>query len=85
MSMNILTAHARQMCFERAIKPEWIRLVLSGPAATQPDQRDPSLTNKLRRIPENEGRVLRVVIDPAANPPRVITLFFDRKSSREMP
>lgn len=85
MSDYTLTAHAQQMCSERAIKPEWIQLALSDPAATQPDQRDPALTNKLRRIPENGGRVLRVVIDPAAIPPRVITLFFDRKASRELP
>jgi hypothetical protein len=85
MSNFTLTAHAQQMCTERAIKLEWIRLTLADPTATQTDQRDPALTNKLRRIPENGGRVLRVVIDPAAIPPRVITLFFDRKASREMP
>ncbi len=85
MNDYILTTHAQQMCAERAIKLEWIQLVLSDPDATQPDQRDKTLTNKLRRIPENEGRVLRVIFDPAAKPPRVITLFFDRKASREMP
>jgi len=51
----------------------------------QPDARDEKLTHLLRRIPEHGNRMLRLVIDSTQNPTRVITLFFDRKASREMP
>jgi hypothetical protein len=59
--------------------------VLARPAALIPDARDLTLTHLLGRISENEDRVLRIVIDPTRYPPRVITLFFDRRASREMP
>ncbi len=80
-----LTVHAAQMAKERGIKEEWISFVLRDPGVTKPDERDGNLTCVFRRIPEAGNRMLRLVIDSAQNPPRVITLFFDRKASREMP
>ena len=80
-----LTAHAVHMAGERGIKDEWIRRVLCDPWVTHPDVRDEKLTHLLRRIPEHGNRMLRLVIDSTQNPTRVITLFFDRKASREMP
>jgi hypothetical protein len=80
-----LTAHAAQMARERGIKFEWIRTVLENPGTTLPDARDENLTHVLRRIPEHGNCMLRLVIDSARMPIRVITLFFDRKASREMP
>jgi hypothetical protein len=85
MEAFLLTVHATQMARERGIQDEWIRLVLRDPCITKPDERDEKLTCVFRRIPENGNRMLRLVIDSAQNPPRVITLFFDRKASREMP
>jgi len=85
MEPFLMTAHAAQMAKERSIRREWIQSVLDNPMATFPDARDKSLTHKVRRIPENGGRALKVVIDCTRFPPWVITLFFDRKASRELP
>ena len=85
MEEFVLTVHATQMARERDIKDAWIRIALRDPCATTPDERDGNLTCVSRRIPENGNRMLRLVIDSAQNPPRVITLFFDRKASRGMP
>jgi len=40
---------------------------------------DSQLVHHLARIPEQENRVLRVVLNPLASPVRVVTAFFDRK------
>jgi hypothetical protein len=85
MEEFVLTVHAAQMAQERGIKYEWICMVLRDPSATHPDVGDVKLTHVLRRISDYGNRMLRLVIDSTQNPPRVITLFFDRKASREMP
>jgi len=33
----------------------------------------------LRQIPQNGGKFLRVIVNPTVRPPRVITVFFDRR------
>jgi hypothetical protein len=85
MELFVLTAHAAQMVRERCIEDGWIWEVLAEPAVVLPDARDLTLSHLLRRIPENGDRMLRVVIDSTQIPRRVITLFFDRKASRELP
>ncbi len=85
MEAFTLTAHAAQMARERCIDQSWILLALLNPAMILPDPRDKVLIHKFRRIPDYGGRVLRIVIDSTQIPPRVITLFFDSKASREMP
>lgn len=42
------------------------------------DQRDPTLVHHVKTIAEFGGRALRVVFDPNAVPPRVVTVYFDR-------
>ena len=84
MEIFVLTAHAAEMARERCIDLKWVHDVISDPAVTYPDLRDEELTHLLRKIPEMGGRALRVVIDSTRFPPRVITLFFDRKATREM-
>ena len=85
MEEFVLTAHASQMARERCIEMNWIRSVLATPTVVLPDSRDKLLSHMIRRIPENDGRALRVVVDSTQFPQRVITLFFDRKASRELP
>jgi hypothetical protein len=40
-------------------------------------------THYIKAIPEHGGRFLRVVINHQVEPPRVVTLFFDRRLRRK--
>ena len=37
------------------------------------------MERRYRRIPEHGGRVLRVAVNTAVEPERVVSVFFDRK------
>ena len=39
----------------------------------------------LARVPEQEGRVLRVVVNPQVDPPLVVTAFLDRRMRGRVP
>ena len=71
-----LTEHARESLRKR---PN-IRLehVLHKPERSEPDGIDPDLEHRLGRIDEYEGRVLRVIVNRAVRPLRVVTVYFDR-------
>jgi len=43
----VMTAHARKVISERAIRLEWIERVLSRPERTEEDQEDPELHHAL--------------------------------------
>jgi hypothetical protein len=53
--------------------------VLSAPERVEQHASDPALRHALARIPERDGRVLRVVYNASVNPPRVVTAYFDRR------
>ena len=75
-----LTDHARESLRKRPIiRLEWIERVVQQPDRVEPDGVDPELEHRLGRIPEYDGRVLRVIIKKATNPLRVITCYLDRK------
>ena len=48
------------------------------PDWTEPDPHDPQVVRYFRAIPEFGGRVLRVVVNVAVEPRRVVSVFFDR-------
>lgn len=80
-----LTDHARESLRKRpTIQPEWIERVLQQPERVEPDKVDVGLEHRLGRIPEYDGRVLRVIIKKATSPFRVITVYFDRKMRRQL-
>jgi hypothetical protein len=74
----MLTEHAKKVVAEREIPLEWLERVLNEPVLCQPDPDDASLERRYRPIPEFEGRVLRVVVNPSVEPIRVVSVFFDR-------
>jgi hypothetical protein len=49
------------------------------PILAERDKEDPLLTHVLAKIPEFGDRVLRMVYNPSVHPPRIVTVFFDRK------
>jgi hypothetical protein len=76
----MLTEHARDALAKRDIPIAWVERALQAPDATERDRVDPELEHSLVRIPELQGRVLRVVVNVTVVPKRVVTLFIDRRS-----
>jgi hypothetical protein len=74
-----LTEHAKKVLAEREIPLEWLERALNEPLLCALDPDDVSLERRYRPIPEYEGRVLRVVVNPSVEPVRVVSVFFDRK------
>jgi hypothetical protein len=74
-----LTQHAQKSLDEREIPVEWLERTLSAPELTLPDPDDATVERRFRRIPEFGGRVLRVAVNTAVEPNRVVSVFFDRK------
>ena len=80
-----LTDHARESLRTRpTISLEWVERVLQQPERVEPDTVDAELKHRLGRIPEYDGRVLRVTVKKATDPLRVITCYFDRKMRRQL-
>lgn len=73
-----LSEHAKKVLAEREIQLEWLERTLHEPVLRRPDPDDSLLERRYRAIPEFEGRVLRVVVNVAIEPVRVVSVFFDR-------
>ncbi len=76
-----LTHHARKVLAERGIEAAWMRRTLDDPQWAEPDPGDPAVERRFRAIPGFGGRVLRVAVNVAAHPPRVVSVFFDRNAT----
>jgi Domain of unknown function (DUF4258) len=74
-----LSDHARDVIREREIETTWVVRVLEQPDRTETDRDDPKLRHALGRILERGDRVLRVVYNASVNPPRIVTVYFDRR------
>ena len=74
------TAHAVQMLVERRIEREWVDHVLAEPDGVH--EKEDGTVHYVGAIARCGGRVLRVVINPSSEPPRVVTAFFDRRLGR---
>ena len=74
-----LTKHAHEAAAEREILVEWIRRTLEEPQLVVPEPGDPTVERRFRRIPEHGNRILRVAVNIAVDPIRVVSVFFDRK------
>jgi len=71
------SAHALVVLRERAIRGESVAAAIATPDQQLP-QSDGTV-HYLKRIDAFAGRWLRVVVNPAPNPPLIVTLFFDRR------
>jgi hypothetical protein len=74
-----LTEHARDALEKRHIGLKWVERAFDSPEAIEADPLDPDLEHRLARIPDWGNRVLRVIINGNAVPPRIVTAFFDRR------
>jgi hypothetical protein len=73
-----LSQHARRRIERRQIRPEWIVAALTNPDRVEPDALDPALRHALKKIEEMDNRVLRLVYNPSVEPPRIVSVYFDR-------
>jgi hypothetical protein len=77
-----LTGHAKIVLEKRQIPLEWVEAVLRNPQEVEADDVDPTLKHFLREIPVFGNRVLRVVANESVDPPRIVTVYFDRRKRR---
>ena len=74
-----LTEHARDALEKRRIPLEWMEKALDAPEWTEKDPIDQDLEHRFARISEFNDRVLRVIVNVTAAPPRIVTIYFDRR------
>jgi len=77
MSDIELSAHAKDMLFERNILEEWVWRTINTPSKKRKGSDDNMHYTK--PIKEREGRVLHVVVNQNVQPNRIVTIFFDRR------
>ena len=77
----VYTEHALDMLEERKIKDEWVRRTLGEPE--RKEQKEDGTVDFLRPIEEFDNHYLRVAVNLDAQPPRIITVFFDRRLGRK--
>jgi hypothetical protein len=75
------TKHAKDMLIERNITEEWVWRTIN--AFDKKDTGTDNNTPYLKAIDENEGRILRVVVNSNVEPNRIVTVFFDRRLQRK--
>lgn len=73
-----LTRHAEDMLSERSINADWVTETVRNPEIVETDPSRPDVTRAYRRIPQRDGRVLRVVYVATEEIVRIVTAFFDR-------
>jgi hypothetical protein len=71
------TTHFKKMLAERNILDQWVDRTLSDPDKIE-DHED-GTRHYLKQIREYDNRWLRVIVSSAAEGPRAITVFFDRR------
>ena len=72
--------HAYDMLRERNIQEAWVKLAMENPE--QKELKNDGMVNYIRSIEQYGGRYLRVVVNPAVKPQRIVTVFFDRRIRR---
>jgi hypothetical protein len=82
MKPIIFTQHARDAIRDRELDPAWVEATAREPEWTTPDPDRADVERRFRRIPEAEGRVLRVPVVETDHHIRVITVVFDRNERR---
>ena len=79
--MIIYTEHFREMLRERKISEKWAEETMSSP--DQIYENEDGTTHYIKQIVENDNRWLRVIVNKLTLPHKVVTVFFDRRLSKE--
>ena len=67
---------------KRQIEIAWLEQVLDDPEWVETDSSEPALEHRLRRIAGFDNRVLRVIVRRSGTLMVVVTVYFDRRSTR---
>lgn len=73
----VYSRHFLEMLKEREIRKEWVEQCILSPDRT--DIQDDGTVHYLKEIDTFGNRILRVVVNNQVDPPRGITVFFDRR------
>jgi len=76
----VLSRHAKAMLAERGIELAWVEEVLRIPEGS--DRKEDGTLHFWGSVEARGGRFLRVIVNPGADPPKVVTAFFDRSLGR---
>ena len=80
MSEYQFSEHAYDMLLERNIQESWVKLAMDDPE--RQETMDDGTVHYIRAIEEYGGRYLHVVVNAAATPRIIVTIFFDRRIGR---
>ena len=72
-----LSEHANSMMKEREINKFWINATLLNYDIIE--NNDDGTIHYIKSIKEEDGRFLRVIVNPDFSPVLVVTMFFDRR------
>ncbi len=82
--MNLeFSEHAEDVILERQISVEWVSRTIKSPGKVE--EHSDGTVHYFARIAEREGRALRVVVKAGSSPPKVVTVFFDRRMKGRIP
>lgn len=76
-----LSKHTQDMLKEREIPEEWVWRTIDKP--DWKNMGEDNNTHYFKGIPEHDGRILHVVVNPHVSPRKVGTVFFDRRARRQ--
>ncbi|HZR97219.1 MAG TPA: DUF4258 domain-containing protein [Chloroflexota bacterium] len=76
-----LSRHAQEELARRGIALDWVWRAVQTPDATE--QRPDGTIHYIKRLPQQGGRYLRIVVNHRKQPPRVATIFFDARLRRQ--
>ena len=71
------SSHAALMIAERGIDEAWVLLTIDDPQ--KKTHEEDGNVHYVKSIEEHGGRMLRVIINEAIEPSRIVTVFFDRR------
>lgn len=74
------TLHAETVMAERQLQKAWIERAVYEPEWREADPSGPLAERRYRRIPECDGKALRVICLETETAIRIITAFLDRKA-----
>jgi Domain of unknown function (DUF4258) len=75
-----ISRHAMRRMFQRGISLDQLQKAMDFPDRREIDDDDPELVHVLKRFHHKGGsRILRVVYNSHRTPPRIVTVFFEKK------
>ncbi len=78
----LYTNHAETVIRQRSLDKRWIERAVWEPDWQAADVKDTSVIRLYKQVPENGGRILRVVCVATPEEIRILSVYFDRGARR---